>query len=1698
MGNKDKTWDENAATSSDREQESRDTALARTIALAVTEAFAKQKAEETKLITETFTRQMEKTQAQYDELLKVSRAQNSTTTLKVSSGSQGFRVMDPFDWTHDKNIYQRWQLWSMKARLALDAMEGDNEKTKIFYLQHWLDGKGIDKIKGWMNSKILISQEDYDSLEERDRVGKYPADKVESYFTLVENILTPRSNPLLAVEELHVAKQGSMTSQDFYSHILQIVKRCQFPNPEAEERAIRDAIFIGMNSQRARDKAINLMNEEGKIVTVEFLMNHLAVEDGNSQHKFLSQLNSSSSVNMVAYDRRQNKGKGNRGKQSSGRNTAQNKSRGQASSSTVQPFRKPPGMEGKCMRCGKPDHLQGQKCAAKNAKCKECHKIGHFYKVCQSKKRTRRANLAQAVPQNENDTHIDECGLVQPNPPLVGMLKLINHIGTTSGTQGKHLKFPIDVDVRGSYKDHLIVRVDTGADVNCMNETTFKKLFPKVQLDVCPYEIQNFGNSTADISILGQFQTYLQFRGKKYLNTFIVTNANDCPNLLSHGATFRMNVLKPNYPRENMVKGDEVPNFKIGKPTCTSNVFQILQDLRLKRHSGNFEPKTYRPSTTSTTGTNQPKSHEKASKNTIGTVNIDNLDTVSSNPIPCRTMQPPKASTFRTMPTLTVSTNQPVSNRRPSHPQSGLPPCCMHVLQAKGQVHKSGETPALRKVQHPHNGRTSVSRFPLTKQEILSQYSSCFEGIGRFPGDPYKFHLKPDHKPARHAPRKVPVHLEKAFKEEIDSLVSQGILEEVKEHTDWVNSYVIVEKDTGNAHAPNHTIKKKLRICLDPRDLNEALEREPYHTRSVDEITAKLQGMTVFTIVDFRKGYWMVVLHPDSRKLTCMALPFGRFQWTRLPMGTVVAQDIFQSKLDAIFIGMNGVTGIADDMIIAGKDEMEHDRNFQAFMEKCMENNLTLNAEKIQFKQKQVSFYGHVWSENGISPDPKKIQALKHMEFPPDKETMRSFLGMINYLNRYSALSAHLAAPLSSLTHQAADYKPEKTHMENFQRLKMEISKTEALPYFNTSAETTLQTDASKKGLGACLIQNGKVVCYASRSLTKTEQNYQNLEREALGTIWGMEKFHYFLYGKEFTLETDQKPLVSIYKKHMVDISPRVQRLIVRSFPYQPFTVVYKKGRDIPVADALSRVTPMDPEDNIKLPIIAVNMITKLVLMSTFAQDNFSRKLDRIRKSTSQDDQLTRLSRYINTGFPCEKKNLPRDLQDYWNYRDTLSVENGLITCGSRIIVPHEMRAEMMQYIHEGHQGKERCLLRARNTVFWPRISHDIQELIERCIICQEHGKSQPIMGITQELPPFPWHTLATDIFYWKRMDFLIVADVFSKYFLVRKLINSTSTAVCAEIATIVTELGLPHVIRSDNGPCYSSKEFQQMLQRYNITHHTSSPHHPRSNGFVERMVGVAKKLMDKAGSEGKPWISGLYEYRVTPQSGSIASPLQLLTQRIPREKDLPQLPSTLGAQEMYDTHQEILRRQPDRPERSYIELTPGMAVWVQHKQNTSWEPAIIASQTSPNSYWIMQENGDDQPKLYRRTRSMLKIRCTEVRKPSLEYNQPTEMNKAKFHSPHSLNEERNHVQHNSVDKIPRDLVIPTKSNTSAPDSVFSEGKEENTDIAEEAPAEVPAPAPATAPTLETVEERPHTPGSRKSTRKNFGRPASAYSDFYM
>ena len=307
-------------------------------------------------------------------------------------------------------------------------MEGDSEKAKISYFHHWIDTEGMAQIESWKNNKILLKQEDFDKLDENQKEGKYSLCKIESYFTLFELLLAPRSNPLLAVKELHFVKQGSMNSGGFHSHIKKIV------NAEAEERAIRDAFFLGMNSTKARDKAINLMNEEEKEFTVDFLMNQLEIEDCNSHHKSLSQLDSTTLVNFAMYDHRQNKKGTGKKNVRNRKHGAQNKSGEQKSSNSGHQSRKTPGMEDKCMRRGKHKHQPGQRCPAKNAKCKKCHKIGHFHKVCQSKKRaTKRVQLAQ-TPQDDDDTHIDELGNRKPNPPRVNMLKVVNHIDANRGS----------------------------------------------------------------------------------------------------------------------------------------------------------------------------------------------------------------------------------------------------------------------------------------------------------------------------------------------------------------------------------------------------------------------------------------------------------------------------------------------------------------------------------------------------------------------------------------------------------------------------------------------------------------------------------------------------------------------------------------------------------------------------------------------------------------------------------------------------------------------------------------------------------------------------------------------------------------------------------------------------------------------------------------------------------------------------------------------------------------------------------------------------------------------------------------------------------------------------------------------------------------------------------------------------------------
>ena len=277
-----------------------------------------------------------------------------------------------------------------------------------------------------------------------------------------------------------------------------------------------------------------------------------------------------------------------------------------------------------------------------------------------------------------------------------------------------------------------------------------------------------------------------------------------------------------------------------------------------------------------------------------------------------------------------------------------------------------------------------------------------------------------------------------------------------------------------------------------------------------------------------------------------------------------------------------------------------------------------------------------------------------------------------------------------------------------------------------------------------------------------------------------------------------------------------------------------------------------------------------------------------------------------------------------------------------------------------------------QETVFWPGISNDIQETVEKCGICQASSKAAKPVGNVSDMPPHAWHTLGTDLFYWNKIYCLVIGDYFSKYLIVRRLPNSSTHAVIKELGLIFTELGRPFILRSDNGPCYSSRKFHNFLSFYQINHVTSSPHYPQSNGFAEALVGIAKKLMDKSVKDGKLWNYGLMQYRTTPISSTLPSPLEMLTGRRPRST-LPQLPSTIWKNvETSKICQELLRRQPNTSTGTPMELDPGQPVFVKKVSGNVWKTTTVdQSVAEPDSYWVRFPDNS----ILRRTRSMIKPR---------------------------------------------------------------------------------------------------------------------------
>ena len=349
-----------------------------------------------------------------------------------------------------------------------------------------------------------------------------------------------------------------------------------------------------------------------------------------------------------------------------------------------------------------------------------------------------------------------------------------------------------------------------------------------------------------------------------------------------------------------------------------------------------------------------------------------------------------------------------------------------------------------------------------------------------------------------------------------------GVITKIHDPTPWVSSITYARKKSG-----------AIRICLDPKDLNKAIRRPHYTSRTLDEVNHLLCNAQIFSKLDARSGYWAVSLSEKSSRLTTFNTHIGRYRFLRLPFGLSLSQDVFQEHMDLLLKPLQGIINIADDIIVYGVDRESHDKNLLSLMKRAEEYGLVFNADKFQIGVAEITFFGLIYSAQGIKSDPERTKDIELIPPPKTVTAVRSFLGIANYMSPFVPLISNLLAPLRELTHKNVELYWSNSHQETFDKIKQEICRKMTLAYFDTSLPTTIQVDASGTGIGAVLMQNSKPIYFASRTLTETERRYANIERELLAVVYGCERFHHFIFGKEFIVESDHKPLEMITLKRI-------------------------------------------------------------------------------------------------------------------------------------------------------------------------------------------------------------------------------------------------------------------------------------------------------------------------------------------------------------------------------------------------------------------------------------------------------------------------------------------------------------------------------------------------------------------------------------
>lgn len=829
---------------------------------------------------------------------------------------------------------------------------------------------------------------------------------------------------------------------------------------------------------------------------------------------------------------------------------------------------------------------------------------------------------------------------------------------------------------------------------------------------------------------------------------------------------------------------------------------------------------------------------------------------------------------------------------------------------------------------------------------LIKEYKNVFEGIGNI-GKPYHINIEETAKPVVNPVRKVPFALQNKLKQTLDELEKLNIIKKVEGSSDWVNPIVIVKKSDDS-----------LRICLDPQDLNKAIKREIFKIPTLDEVMSDLNGAQIFSTLDATHGFWNIPLDEDSSKLCTFSTPFGRFRFLRMPFGIKTASEVFQERFKNIF-NIQGVQVYIDDILVWGKDQNEHDIRLKKVFELAKENNIKFNLKKCRFSVNEIKYLGYIFSREGIKIDEEKIEAIRDMPSPKNKLDIQRFLGMVTYVSRFIKNLSEKTQPLRDLIKNNNMFFWGEAQENAFKNLKADLIKDVTLNYFDLEEEVTISVDASKSGLGAVLLQKNKPCAYASRAMTETQKRYAQIEKELLAICFGINKFSQYVYGKKFTVETDHKPLLAIFKKKLNDCPARLQRMMLSIQKYE-INLVYKPGKDLVIADTLSRANLEQPyNDNLDLES-HICLIKNNVKIS-------DKKLQELIKHTEQDEECKLLKQYITEGWPNNTKTIPENLRWYKKFSHDLTIMNQLIYKSHKIIIPKPMRKEILNNVHKGHLGINKCINRANYSIYWPGMNRDIENIVSKCKTCQKFSKSnrkEPL--ICHEIPKSPWQKVGIDLFEIDNKQNLLVIDYYSKYVEIENLgSNTTAENVIKKLKSIFARHGIPNIINSDNGPQFTSKEFQNFSKEWNFNHTTSSPYHQQSNGLAERAIQTVKGIIKKCSNDNEDIHLALLIYRNTPVMNSKYSPSELLMSRHLRD-NLPltkaQLKPKVINYNAYNNQLKNLNEQSkkyyDRKTKIPITFKINEKILYQAKPQSYWSEGKIVDKIGIRKYLIEREDG--------------------------------------------------------------------------------------------------------------------------------------------